>query len=197
MSHYFETPTGKADTFRVPMRLWDAEVELDSSKGVFSGGGLDLGTAVLLRSTEPPPGPAQLLDLGCGVGPLTIALGLGNPEARITAVDVNERALALTRANADRLGIGDRVSTVLPGDVPADELYDEIWSNPPIRIGKAALHELLTTWLARLRPEGTAWMVVARNLGADSLAVWLEDQGWDCERVASAKGFRVFAIRRP
>jgi len=195
MSHYFETPSGKADTFRVPMRLWDAEVELESARGVFSGGGLDTGTAVLLRSTEPPPGPARLLDLGCGIGPITVALGLANPEARITAVDVNERALALTRANADRLGIGDRVSTALPTDVDVDERYDEIWSNPPIRIGKAALHDLLTTWLGRLRPDGTAWMVVARNLGADSLAVWLEGEGFSCERVASAKGFRVFAVR--
>jgi 16S rRNA G1207 methylase RsmC len=196
MSHYFETPTGKANTFRVPMRLWEADVELESSRGVFSGGGLDLGTAMLLRSTEPPAGPVQLLDLGCGIGPLTVALGLADPEARITAVDVNERALALTRANADRLGIGDRVSTALPQDVPAGERYDEIWSNPPIRIGKAALHELLTTWLDRLRPAGTARMVVARNLGADSLTTWLEDQGWDCQRVASAKGFRVLAVRR-
>jgi len=196
MSHYFETPHGKADTFRVPMRLWDAEVELESARGVFSGGGLDLGTAVLLRSCAPPEGPVRVLDLGCGIGPLAVALGLANPDARITAIDVNERALALTRANADRLGIGDRVSTALPENVPADELYDEIWSNPPIRIGKQALHQLLDTWLARLRPDGTAWMVVARNLGSDSLSVWLEDRGWECERVASAKGFRVFAVRR-
>jgi 16S rRNA (guanine1207-N2)-methyltransferase len=196
VSHYFETPQGKSETFRIPMRLWDEEVELDSARGVFSRGGLDPGTAMLLRSCDPPEGPVGLLDLGCGIGPLTIALGLANTDARITAVDVNERALALTRANADRLGIGDRVTTALPQDVPTDELYDEIWSNPPIRIGKQALHELLGTWLSRLRPEGTARMVVARNLGADSLAVWLAEQGWECERVASAKGFRVFAVRR-
>ena len=197
MSHYFETPTGKADTFGVPMKLWDADVELLSSRGVFAGRGLDMGTATLLRYTAPPTGPVEVLDLGCGIGPITVALGLANPDARITAIDVNERALALTRANADRLGIGDRVATALPDDVPEDDLYDEIWTNPPIRIGKPALHELLTRWLARLRPEGTAWMVVARNLGADSLSVWLEDQGWLCERVAISKGFRVLALRRP
>jgi 16S rRNA G1207 methylase RsmC len=197
MTHYFETPTGRAEVFRVPMRLWDAKVELDSSRGVFSGSGLDLGTAVLLRSCSPPTGPVSILDLGCGIGPLTVAIGLADPEARITAIDVNERALALTRATVDRLGLGDRVRTSLPDAVPADERYDEIWSNPPIRIGKAALHELLTTWLARLADGGTAWLVVARNLGADSLATWLDEQGWDCEKVAGAKGFRVFAVRRP
>lgn len=197
MSHYFETPEGPAETFRVPMRLWDADVELDSARGVFSGRGLDLGTAVLLRSCDPPKGAARVLDLGCGIGPLTVAIGLANPEARITAVDVNERALALTRSNADRLGIGDRVRTALPESVPADDTYEQIWSNPPIRIGKTALHTLLTTWLSRLADGGTAWLVVARNLGADSLSTWLEDQGWACERVASAKGFRVFAVGRP
>ncbi|HSN10640.1 MAG TPA: methyltransferase, partial [Propionibacteriaceae bacterium] len=160
------------------MRLWDVEVELESSRGVFSGGGLDVGTGVLLRSTPPPVGPVRLLDLGCGIGPITVALGLADPEAEITAVDVNERALALTRANADRLGIGDRVRTALPGDVPAEETYDEIWSNPPIRIGKQALHELLLTWFARLAPDGRAVMVVGKNLGADSLQRWLGERGW-------------------
>lgn len=197
MSHYFETPTGKAQVFRVPMRLWGADVELDSARGVFSGGGLDVGTAVLLRSYNPPVGPLRLLDLGCGIGPIAVALALACPDASVTAVDVNERALALTRATVDRLGVGARVTTSLPEEVPAGALYDEIWSNPPIRIGKAALHDLLATWLARLAPGGTARLVVARNLGADSLAGWLEEQGWHCTRTASAKGFRVLAVRRP
>ena len=78
---------------------------------------------------------------------------------------------------------------------PANDGYDEIWSNPPIRIGKAALHDLLRSWLPRLRPGGAARLVVARNLGADSLQRWLIDQGYACERAASAKGFRVLVVR--
>jgi 16S rRNA G1207 methylase RsmC len=199
VSHYFETPHGTADTFRVPMSLWDAEVELESSRGVFSGRGLDVGTAVLLRSTTPPAGPVQLLDLGCGIGPITVALGLANPEAAITAVDVNDRALALTRANADRLGIGDRVRTAQPGDVPAGESYDEIWSNPPIRIGKDELHALLRLWIPRLAPGGSAWLVVQKNLGSDSLQRWLAaelDSSFSVTRESTSKSFRILRVRK-
>jgi 16S rRNA G1207 methylase RsmC len=72
-----------------------------------------------------------------------------------------------------------------------------MWSNPPIRIGKPALHELLLTWLPRLVPGGVMRMVVGRNLGADSLQTWLTGQGYPCDRLASAKGFRVLAAHRP
>ena len=85
----------------------------------------------------------------------------------------------------------------LPGRGAPDATYDEIWSNPPIRIGKQALHELLLTWLPRLAPGGRAVMVVGKNLGADSLQRWLGEQGYPTERLASAKGFRVLESRRP
>ena len=75
--------------------------------------------------------------------------------------------------------------------MPADLRVDEIWSNPPIRIGKQALHDLLLQWFARLRPDGRAVMVVGKNLGGDSLQAWLTDQGYPTTRLASAKGFRV------
>jgi 16S rRNA G1207 methylase RsmC len=112
-------------------------------------------------------------------------------------VDVNPRALQLTAANAEALGVGDRVRVVSPQQVPADLLADEIWSNPPVRIGKAALHDLLARWLGRLRPDGQAWLVVARNLGSDSLAHWLAEQGWRVQRHASAQGYRVLRVRPP
>ena len=74
--------------------------------------------------------------------------------------------------------------------------YDEIWSNPPIRVGKQVLHDLLLTWLPRLAPGGRAVMVVGKNLGADSLQRWLGEQGWPTTRLASAKGFRILETRR-
>jgi 16S RNA G1207 methylase RsmC len=72
--------------------------------------------------------------------------------------------------------------------------FTAIWSNPPIRIGKPALHELLTTWLDRLTPDGQAHLVVQKHLGSDSLQRWLNDQGWATERIASRSAYRVLAV---
>jgi 16S rRNA G1207 methylase RsmC len=124
-----------------------------------------------------------------------LAIAAAVPGAEVTGVDVNERALLLATENAAALGLADRFTAVLPDDVPAEAAYDEIWSNPPIRIGKPALHALLLAWLPRLVPGGRAVMVVGKNLGADSLQRWLGDQGYPTERLASAKGFRVLETR--
>jgi 16S rRNA G1207 methylase RsmC len=148
----------------------------------------------LFRETE-PPAQGQFLDLGCGYGVIGLAIARTVPLATVTAVDVNERALALANENAEALGVEGRFVACLPDAVPTDATYDEIWSNPPIRIGKQALHDLLLTWLSRLRSDGRMVLVVGRNLGADSLQRWLGEQGYPTRRVASAKGFRVLESR--
>ncbi len=196
-AHYFDADPAVASAPReVRWSVDGAPLVSRSDTGVFSGDRLDAGTGVLL---DRGPGPAGdvLLDLGCGWGPLTVALGLRRPAATVWAVDVNVRALALTRTNADSAGIGGRVHVADPDDVPADVTFDEIWSNPPVRIGKPALHELLARWLPRLRPDGRALLVMSRNLGADSLAVWLTAERYGVERLASARGFRVLSVRPP
>ncbi|MDR3069510.1 MAG: methyltransferase [Propionibacteriaceae bacterium] len=195
--HYFVTPAGQERRRVIRARFWDEDWEFDTADGIFSAGRLDLGTSVLLRESTPPTGEARLLDLGCGFGAITIALAVGNPKATVDAVDVNLRALDLTRANAERHGVAQRVQTFTPDEANPGVKYDEIWSNPPIRIGKEALHELLLTWLPRLKPNGAARLVVGKNLGADSLQAWLNANGWDCRRTASAKGFRVLEVRHP
>lgn len=193
MSHYFHTPEDPLITREFRATVFGQELTFTTARGVFSGDGLDLGTSVLLREVEPPTG-GHLLDLGCGVGTIAVGLAVAAPEATVDAVDVNGRAIELTRMNAERHDVAGRVRAVAPDDVPADVSYDEIWSNPPIRIGKAALHELLLRWLPRLKPTGVAWLVVGKNLGADSLQRWLIEQGYPTERTASAKGFRVFRV---
>jgi 16S rRNA (guanine1207-N2)-methyltransferase len=194
--HYFTADPAVKFT-RVPVRtnVWGHWLELTSGSGVFAQGRLDIGTGVLLREAAPPEEAREVLDLGCGYGVIGLAVAVAVPQVRVTAVDVNERALLLARENAERLGVADRFSAVLPDDVDPEASYDEIWSNPPIRVGKDALHELLLRWLPRLRPEGRALLVVGKNLGADSLTGWLTDQGFPTEKLASAKGFRVLEAR--
>ncbi|MBZ5734492.1 methyltransferase [Nocardioides sp. TRM66260-LWL] len=193
--HYF-TADPSVPFQRAPLTasVWGRDLALVSGSGVFAQGRLDVGTAVLFRETEPPRAD-RVLDLGCGYGVIGLAIAASDPAAHVTCVDVNERALALTRENAERLGLAERVTAALPDEVPDGE-FDEIWSNPPIRIGKEALHALLLRWLPRLTPEGRAVLVVGKNLGADSLQRWLGEQGLPAARIASAKGFRVLEVRR-
>ena len=161
---------------------------------MFSQGRLDGGTAVLFRETEPPTA-RRFLDLGCGYGVIGLALATAVPGSVVRGVDVKERAVLLANENAAAMGVGDRFAATLPDDVPAAETYDEIWSNPPIRIGKPALHDLLLRWLPRVSEDGRAVLVVGKNLGADSLQRWLGEQGYPAVRLASAKGFRVLEAR--
>ncbi len=195
MSHYFTNDDSPLVTRDIEARIFDHDLTFTTAGGVFSGSRLDLGTSVLLRTVAPPEG-GHVLDLGCGFGPIAVGLAVASPSVRVDAVDVNERALMLTRRNAERAGVSERVHPTLPDDVDPGTTYDEIWSNPPIRIGKEALHALLLRWLPRLRPDGVAYLVVGRNLGADSLAAWLTEQGWPTAKLASAKGFRVLKTGR-
>jgi 16S rRNA (guanine1207-N2)-methyltransferase len=195
-SQYFsEQPSGAEERRAIQAQIWGRELTLITASGVFAADWLDRGTAVLLRTSPIPQGSPRILDLGCGYGPIALAIALHCPGAVIDAVDVNERALALCRENAEALGVADRVRVLRPEQVEPDVRYDEIWSNPPIRIGKQSLHELLLSWLARLAPDGVARLVVGKNLGSDTLQRWLIEQGYSCERVASSKGFRVLVVR--
>jgi len=193
--HYFTADPSVPFT-RTPFtcEVWGRTLDLVSGSGVYSKGGLDRGTAVLLRETQPPTG-ARILDLGCGYGVIGLAIA-SVTDAVVTGVDVNERAVLLANENAAALGLADRFTACTPDAVDPAATYDEIWSNPPIRIGKDALHALLLTWLPRLAPGGRAVLVVGKNLGADSLQRWLGEQGFVTTRLASAKSFRVLESRR-
>jgi 16S rRNA (guanine1207-N2)-methyltransferase len=195
-SQYFnEQPRGSEVRRTIKAQVWGRELTLITAGGVFAADGLDRGTAVLLRASPVPEGRPRILDLGCGYGPIALAIAVHCPGALLDAVDVNERALALCRENAEALGVADRVRVLRPEQIEPDARYDEIWSNPPIRIGKQSLHELLLTWLSRLAHDGVARLVVGKNLGSDTLQRWLIEQGYACERAGSAKGFRVLVVR--
>jgi 16S rRNA (guanine1207-N2)-methyltransferase len=195
--HYFSAqPAGEARERTIRVVLQGEAFALRTADGVFSAEHLDTGTAVLLAAAPPPATEGDLLDLGCGWGPIAIAMARRSPDASVWAVDVNERALTLAAANARIAGVD--VKTAYPQDIPEDVRFATIWSNPPIRIGKASLHDLLSTWLPRLAPGGSAWLVVAKHLGGDSLQRWIAESFPDLSvrRAATDKGFRVLRVDR-
>ncbi len=214
-SQYFaEQPGATHRPGTVQVVLPDMHLTLATDSGVFSPGRLDPGTRLLLEAAPPPPADGDLLDLGCGYGPLALVLARRSPLAHVWAVDVNQRALDLCAGNAAANGLANVrcVSAATAGTAPAGTAaagpeavrrkdgglpasYQLIWSNPPIRIGKQALHSMLTGWLRHLAPGGAAYLVVQRNLGSDSLQRWLGENGWDTSRFAARAGYRVLEVR--
>jgi len=196
----------------VRLTLPDLTTDLAADRGVFAADEVDEGTRYLLQAGPPlPAGATNLLDLGCGYGPIALTLARRAPGATVWAVDVNARATELTRANADHLRLGNVEVRLVPqttatalgepvgepvGELPADLRFDAIWSNPPIRVGKAALHDLLSGWLHRLTDNGELCLVVHKHLGADSLTGWLNRSGWSAARLSSRGGYRILRVTR-
>lgn len=197
--HYFTAdPASDAELRSRDVTLAAQPVRVLTAGGIFSPDGVDRGTAVLLNHVPQPPLGGVFLDLGCGWGPLALTMAMMSPEAQIHAVDVNRRALDLMRRNAHALGCRG-LSAGEPANIDDTVRFDLIWSNPAIRVGKAALHEMLLTWLLRLAEGGSAYLVVSKNLGADSLQTWLagQDPHWSVQRYASDKGFRILRVHLP
>jgi 16S rRNA G1207 methylase RsmC len=197
--HYFsETPGSDYKPKEISVVINGHEVLVTTAGGVFSPDHIDQGTNVLLTHLDEAPAGGNILDIGCGWGPIALSLASASPKATIWAVDVNQRSLELTAVNAKRLGLSN-IKCVTPEEVPADLEFSGIWSNPPIRVGKDVLHEILLTWLPRLQEHAEAYLVVQKNLGADSLHRWLEaelPENFSTVRVDTAKSFRVLRVKR-
>jgi 16S rRNA G1207 methylase RsmC len=197
--HYFSAqPAGEFASTVIPVYLAGRELELETAGSVFSPDHVDGGTDVLLRAVDALPETGTFLDIGCGWGPIALSMALESPAAAVYAIDVNQRALELTRRNTVRAGV-ENVVVATPDEVPENVEFDVIWSNPPIRVGKAELHAIMNQWLPRLRVGGEAWMVVAKHLGADSFEKWIASEFAEThslERASNHKGFRVFRVFR-
>jgi 16S rRNA G1207 methylase RsmC len=197
--HYFATsPESELKLRTIHARIAGRSYDLQTANGIFSPEHIDTGTQVLLANVPAPPPGGNVLDLGCGWGPIALTLAVESPRSTVWAVDVNERALDLVRRNAEVVG-ATNVKAVTPDEVPDDVRFTTIWSNPPIRVGKNELHGLLERWLPRLEPGSDGWLVVQRNLGSDSLHRWMQStfpDDFTFVRTATNKGFRVLRARK-
>ena len=195
--HYFSNePLGEFRPKTIEVSLAGNIVSVQTAGGIFSPDHIDTGTAVLLELLDEAPKVGDVLDIGCGWGPIALSIAISRPHVTVWAIDVNERALELTRLNAAKLGITN-IKTCKPDEVPSDLKFDGIWSNPPIRVGKDVLHEILKTWLPKLASGAEGYLVVQKNLGADSLLRWLQDvlpKKFASVRVDTSKQFRVLRV---
>lgn len=202
-SQYFdESPDVASDPKLVSFSFNGVEYIFETDRGVFSYEHVDKATQILLNVLcEKFYGvpPKTIVDVGCGYGPIACVVADRFPEASIIGVETNQRARDLAVKNARRNIGGERIRILSPEEVDDTLMVDLIVSNPPIRIGKDALYELLRGWTTCLNDDGQMWLVMAKNLGSDSTATYLESEcGMKVHRVASKKGFRVLrCVKRP
>jgi 16S rRNA (guanine1207-N2)-methyltransferase len=197
--HYFsEHPDSAASVRTIEFELESESFVMTASSGTFSASRLDKGTAILLSESDQFPDSGEVLDIGCGWGPIAIAIARLRPETRVWALDVNLRSLELVKRNAEFYNL-ENVRPCVAEELPADLKFDGIWSNPPIRVGKAVLHELMQTYIPRLKPGASAMLVVQKQLGAESFQNWLAQTfpAFQVARYSIAKGYRVIRVTAP
>ncbi|BFH16984.1 class I SAM-dependent methyltransferase [Paenibacillus melissococcoides] len=180
-------------------QYWKAELrghtlQFVSDAGVFSKGGVDFGSRVLIENMDIPDG-AQVLDVGCGYGPIGMAAAKLAPQGHVTMVDVNERALELARENAKRNGITN--VTVLKSDGLdgiGSSTFDVILTNPPIRAGKEVVHRIFEQSHGHLNARGALWIVIQKKQGAPSAEAKLRELFGEeqVELAAKEKGYRIY-----
>lgn len=194
--HYFsEQPDSVAKAHEIQFDAAGHHFSAKSESGTFSVQKLDRGTEILLRLSDHFPTSGDVLDIGCGWGPISLSIAKSRPETRLWALDVNQRSLRLTGENAKRNGLNN-ITPVIASEIPSDLYFSGIWSNPPIRVGKAVLHDLMKTWLRRLMPGASAYLVVQKQLGAASFEKWLatEFDQMNVDRPYQDKGYRVIRV---
>jgi 16S rRNA (guanine1207-N2)-methyltransferase len=189
--YYTKQPTAASDRHTIEETLRGKRYTFITEAGVFSRREVDFGSKLLIEALELAPG-ADVLDVGCGYGPIGLAAAALASDGRVTLVDVNERAVATAKENAERLGI--RNVRILQSDrfeALGDETFDVIVTNPPIRAGKSIVHSIFEGAYDRLRPGGSLWIVIQKKQGAPSAYEKLEELFGNVREVTKNKGYRI------
>ena len=192
MAHYFTNDEVESNEKTITVKIKNTKLNLIVDNGVFSKKGLDFGTRSLLESIDIEKIKGDVLDFGCGYGPIGIYIAK-NIDANIDMVDVNERALNLARKNAK---LNDVNVNIFQSDIYSNinKKYDFIITNPPIRVGKKILYEILFTSLGHLKDGGTIYLVINKNQGAKSLLKDLNEKS-NATLIEKNKGFYIIEVK--
>lgn len=192
MSHYFENDEKVKDApFTFSFKIKEKSFEVTSNQGVFSKEKLDEGTKILLETVlENETEPKNILDLGCGIGVISVVLSAFY-KARFTLIDVNGRACALARENTKRYAVD---ATIYHQDGIQEGTFDCILLNPPIRTGKKVIYSLFDQCLTHLSKDGRFWIVMRKQHGAQSAVKYIEEKGYIVTRMNRDKGYWILKI---
>ena len=190
MSHYFTNDYVESKEVKTKCIIKNTELTFITDNGVFSKKGLDFGTRTLLETIEDIKG--QVLDFGCGYGPIGIYLKK-TFDVEVDAVDINERAMNLAKKNAElnKVNINIFESNIYEN---VKNKYDYIVTNPPIRVGKKILYQILFEAKKHLNKNGELWLVIHKDQGAKTLVKDLEKE-YNVEIKNKNKGFYIICAR--
>ncbi|KGE20534.1 class I SAM-dependent methyltransferase [Paenibacillus wynnii] len=194
--YYSQQPGARHDRRTIDTVLRGKSLRFTSDAGVFSKGDIDYGSRVLIEAMDIPEG-AAVLDVGCGYGPIGITAAHLIPKGHVTMIDINSRAVELAKENA--LNNGIRNVTIMESDMLGaldGQTFDVILTNPPIRAGKAVVHQIFEQSYEHLNEGGTLWIVIQKKQGAPSAAAKLESLFGSVEEVAKDKGYRILKAKK-
>lgn len=194
MSHYFtnEVVEDRPDSFTFSFR--DKEFTLHTNAGVFSKDKFDEGSKILVDTIlNHEQNHDRVLDLGCGIGPIGIILASYWKESTFTFIDVNQRAIELAKQNIQKYHVD---ANVLCRDGVDEKEYDCIVLNPPIRTGKQVIYGLFDQSMEHLSQDGCFWIVMRKQHGANSAMTYLQEKGFEVERITRDKGYWVMRIKK-
>ncbi len=194
MPQYFENDPNIASHLReVFFVVGGRQFNFTTDSGVFSKSKIDEGSAIFLNELISLPLKGRILDLGCGYGVIGIVLASVFPSVRVDCVDVNDKALELTRTNALKNGVSSKLA-VFRSDVyeNVEGPYDSIVVNPPIRAGKAVIYKMFSDSWQYLIDGGSLFVVIRKNQGAVSASNYIKEQFGNIKLLCRNKGYHVY-----
>lgn len=195
--YYSQNPSADHDRQIYTSTIRNITLEFVTDTGVFSKDGIDFGTRLLIESLQ-LSGKQRILDAGCGYGPIGLYAAKLYPQAHVTLIDINERAVSLSKENAERNHIHN--TEILQSDRFAQlegQCYDVVLTNPPIRAGKDVVHALFEEAAKHLNPDGELWIVIQKKQGAPSALQKLETLFSQVQEITKKKGYRIYRAMLP
>ena len=192
MEHYYSTdPSVKSEERMITYELGENKFLFISDNGVFSKNHVDFATDFMIRTIyEEVKG--SVLDVGCGYGPIGICIAKKSNVTKVTMLDVNHRALDLTKRNAEKNKVADKVNILESnGFENINEKFNVIITNPPIRAGKEVIYKMYSDAKDSLVDGGILYLVINKKHGAPSTIKFLESLYGNCEVLDKKSGFNV------